>query len=162
MMTFSFLFFQRSAKCLIGFLSFLLFSSALAAPARSLRFEQLSIANGLPQESITTFLQDQQGFVWIGTQAGLARFDGYRFVVYKNNPQDPASLIDNYILSSYQDTQGGLWFGTKGGLNHFDTRSKKLPATFHNKKSQARQAIARCWQLPGMVRVGSGWEAKTA
>jgi ligand-binding sensor domain-containing protein/signal transduction histidine kinase len=126
MRAFSFFLLRCGAKCLIGALSFLLLSAALATPTRTLRFEQLSIANGLPQESINTFLQDQQGFMWIGTQAGLARFDGYRFVVYKNQPHDPASLIDNYILSSYQDARGGLWFGTKGGLNHFDTRSKKF------------------------------------
>lgn len=126
MVIFSLMFFRRVAHCLMCFLFLLLCSAADASPARNLRFEQLGVANGLPQESINTFLQDRQGFMWIGTQAGLARFDGYRFVVYKNNPQDPASLIDNYILSSYEDAQGGLWFGTKGGLNHFDPRSKKF------------------------------------
>ncbi|MFZ6748131.1 two-component regulator propeller domain-containing protein [Undibacterium sp. Ren11W] len=146
MVVFSLMFFRRVAKCLMCNLSFLLFSIAYAAPAHNLRFEQLGVSNGLPQESINTFLQDRQGFMWIGTQAGLARFDGYRFVVYKNNPQDPASLIDNYILSSYEDTQGGLWFGTKGGLNHFDPSSKKftryipqqeIPGTPSNRSVQA-------------------------
>ena len=113
--------------CLLAFFTLPLhLLTAHAAPARNLRFEQLGVANGLPQESINTLLQDRQGFVWIGTQAGLARFDGYRFNTYKNSPNDQASLIDNFILSSFEDAEGGLWFGTKGGLNHFDKRSEKF------------------------------------
>lgn len=130
MMLASFVFHKRWVKHLLCLLSFLVFSSPSfptnATAARNLRFEQLGVADGLPQESINTLLQDRQGFIWIGTQAGLARFDGYRFTIYKNDPNDQASLIDNFILSSFEDSEGGLWFGTKGGLNHFDMRSEKF------------------------------------
>lgn len=99
--------------------------SALGAP-RSLRFERLSIEEGLSQQSVLTILQDRRGFMWFGTQAGLNRFDGYRVTVYRNDPNDPASIPDNYVLASYEDEQGRLWFGTKGGLSRFDHATGKF------------------------------------
>jgi two-component system sensor histidine kinase ChiS len=70
-------------------------------------------------------LQDSQGFIWIGTQDGLNRFDGYTFTVYKNDPDDANSLSLNSILSLHEDDDGALWVGTwGGGLNYFDVRSK--------------------------------------
>ncbi|MES2047101.1 MAG: two-component regulator propeller domain-containing protein [Pseudomonadota bacterium] len=122
----SFIFCKYWANWLVCILSLFVCVSVHASSPRNLQFEHLSVANGMPQESVNTILQDRQGFIWIGTQAGLTRFDGYRFKVYKSKPLDPESLIDNYILSSYEDSQGGLWFGTKGGLNHFDTQTQKF------------------------------------
>jgi len=93
--------------------------AAWGAP-RSLRFERLSIEQGLSQQSVLTILQDRRGFMWFGTQAGLNRFDGYRVTVFRNDPDNPDSIPDNYVLASYEDGQGRLWFGTKGGLTRYD------------------------------------------
>lgn len=103
----------------------LLGSVALAAP-RSLRFERLSIEQGLSQQSVLTILQDRRGFMWFGTQAGLNRYDGYRVTVYRTDPDNPDSLPDNYVVASYEDEQGRLWFGTKGGLTRFDHATGKF------------------------------------
>ncbi len=100
--------------------------NGLAAPAHSLRFAHLGVEQGLAQESVITILQDRQGFMWLGTQAGLSRSDGYRITVYKNDPGDPGSLVDNYVMASFEDERGGLWFGTKGGLNRFDPVGQKF------------------------------------
>ncbi|MES2325026.1 MAG: two-component regulator propeller domain-containing protein [Pseudomonadota bacterium] len=99
---------------------------AAAAPARSLRFEKLGLDQGLPQESVLNIIQDRQGFMWFGTQAGLGRYDGYRMTVYKNDPADPASINDNYVSASFEDGLGRLWFGTKGGLTRYDRSSQKF------------------------------------
>ncbi|MBQ5947052.1 two-component regulator propeller domain-containing protein [Massilia sp. ST3] len=111
-------------------LSALALCALLAVPAgaaqRSLRFEHLSIEDGLSQQSALTILQDRQGFMWFGTQAGLNRFDGYRMTVYRNDPNDPASLPDNFVSASYEDAGGRLWFGTKGGLARFDPASARF------------------------------------
>jgi ligand-binding sensor domain-containing protein/signal transduction histidine kinase len=64
--------------------------------------------------------------MWFGTQSGLVRFDGYRNRVFRNDPGDPGSLIDNYVQSSYEDGQGRLWFGTRGGLVRFDPATQKF------------------------------------
>jgi ligand-binding sensor domain-containing protein/signal transduction histidine kinase len=99
--------------------------AALGAP-RSVRFERLSIEQGLSQQSVLTILQDRRGFMWFGTQAGLNRFDGYRMTVFRNDPDNPDSIPDNYVLASYEDGQGRLWFGTKGGLTRYDHATGKF------------------------------------
>jgi signal transduction histidine kinase/ligand-binding sensor domain-containing protein/DNA-binding NarL/FixJ family response regulator/HPt (histidine-containing phosphotransfer) domain-containing protein len=91
-----------------------------AAPARTLRFEQLGVGQGLAQESVLAIAQDRQGFMWFGSQAGLSRFDGYRTTVYRNIPGDASSLADNWVRALHVDAGGVLWVGTDGGLDRFD------------------------------------------
>ncbi|TWI65204.1 signal transduction histidine kinase [Pseudoduganella lurida] len=100
--------------------------SATAAPPRTLRFEQLNVDGGLPQESVLAIAQDRQGFMWFGTQAGLARFDGYRTVIYQNALSDPASLAENWVRVLHVDPSGRLWIGTDAGLDLFDPLTQRF------------------------------------
>ncbi len=84
----------------------------------SFRFENLSVEEGLSQSSATAIVQDQKGFLWIGTDDGLNRYDGYTFKVYRHEINDPASLIENFIESLYYDSV--LWIGTNKGLSRYD------------------------------------------
>lgn len=68
-----------------------------AAPSKSFHFEHLGVEQGLSQESVFAILQDHQGFLWFGTQAGLNRFDGYRVTVYKSDPKVDNSLAGNWV-----------------------------------------------------------------
>jgi ligand-binding sensor domain-containing protein/signal transduction histidine kinase len=108
------------AVWLIASVLYALLPGDAGAAQRSLRFERLTSENGLTQQSVLSILQDRQGFIWFGTQAGLHRFDGYRMTVFHNDPNDPGSLPDNFVSAAYQDAGGVLWFGTKGGLARFD------------------------------------------
>jgi ligand-binding sensor domain-containing protein/signal transduction histidine kinase len=102
-----------------------LFSVARAAPL-SLRFEHLGVEQGLTQESVTFVLQDRHGYMWLATQAGLNRYDGYRMTVFKNDPSNPRSLLDNYVHALYEDTSGTLWVGSKGGLDRYDPATQSF------------------------------------
>jgi signal transduction histidine kinase/ligand-binding sensor domain-containing protein/CheY-like chemotaxis protein len=101
-------------------------ASAAAAPARTLRFEQLSVAQGLAQESVLSVVQDPHGFMWFGTQAGLSRFDGYRVTVYRNEPNDPESLVNNWVRVLLVDRAGRMWVGTDGGLDQFNPATQRF------------------------------------
>ena len=83
-------------------------ASAVAAPPRTLRFEQLNVEDGLAQESVLAIGQDRQGFMWFGSQAGLSRFDGYRTVIYRNSVTDPDSLAENWVRVLHFDPQGRM------------------------------------------------------
>ncbi len=100
------------AGLLVGWLA-LVCAPARAALPQSLRFERIGVDQGLPQETATAIVQDRQGFMWIGSQDGLARFDGYRFVVFRNRPDDPHSLADNWVTALREDGDGRLWIGTR-------------------------------------------------
>ncbi len=89
---------------------------ALAAPAPTLRFEHLSVEHGLAQETVLAIAQDRDGFMWFGTQNGLSRFDGYRFINFRNVNGDPSTLASNYIRVLRVDGKGRMWIGTDGGL----------------------------------------------
>ena len=86
-------------------------------------FEHLTVNEGLSQGSVTCILQDRLGFLWFGTQDGLNRFDGYVLRVYRNNPEDTASLAENFVTMLAEDRNGTLWVGTVSDpsmLNRFD------------------------------------------
>jgi ligand-binding sensor domain-containing protein/signal transduction histidine kinase len=96
-------------------------------PTNNIKFRQYSIEQGLSQVACSAIIQDSKGFLWIGTQDGLNRFDGYTFTHFKHIPHDSASISDNYILSLYEDNQGNLWVGTYGGgLNLYDYSTKSF------------------------------------
>ena len=96
-------------------------ATSRAAAPQTFHFEQFGVEQGLPQEDVTVILQDRQGFIWFGSQAGLSRYDGYRFVVLRNEPGNPNSLADNYVTALHEDNEGRLWVGTRGGgLQRYD------------------------------------------
>lgn len=82
--------------------------------------DQLSVDNGLSQSEVTCILKDRRGYVWLGTQDGLNRYNGYGFTYYKNNPFDFSTLSNDQIASLFEDNAGTLWVGTGNGLNRFD------------------------------------------
>ena len=73
---------------------------------RSLRFENLTIDDGLSNNSINCILQTSDGFLWIATKDGLNRYDGQNFKVYKNNPSKKKSLPENYVMSLLESKDG--------------------------------------------------------
>ncbi len=96
-------------------------SAAMAtAPRPTLRFEHLSVAEGMAQESVLAVVQDRDGFMWFGTQNGLSRFDGYRVINYRAAPGKPRALSNNWVRVLHLDRHGRLWLGTDGGLNLYD------------------------------------------
>jgi signal transduction histidine kinase/ligand-binding sensor domain-containing protein/CheY-like chemotaxis protein/HPt (histidine-containing phosphotransfer) domain-containing protein len=91
-----------------------------AAPAPTLRFEHLSVADGLAQESVLAIVQDNDGFMWLGSQTGLSRFDGYKVTIYRNVVGDARTLVNNWVRVLHLDRHGRLWIGTDGGLDRYD------------------------------------------
>ncbi|MCP4395880.1 MAG: response regulator [bacterium] len=97
------------------------------------RFSHLTVEDGLPQNVITTILQDRQGFVWIGTPNGLARYDAYEMRIFKHKPDNPQSLSGNSITDLLEDTEGKLWIATSdSGLNYFDPDSETFTRYQHD------------------------------
>jgi len=96
-------------------LFFILPPSFSLATEPSIGFDHFSIKDGLPHYSVRIILQDSQGYLWIGTEGGLARYDGYSFRVFTHNPEVPSSLSDNFVYAITEDRKGYLWVGTIGG-----------------------------------------------
>lgn len=82
---------------------------------RSLRFQILDRERGLPHSTVSAIVQDRTGFVWLGTEDGLARYDGQRVLTFRNDPEDPASLGASFVSELLLARDGTLWVGTDGG-----------------------------------------------
>lgn len=99
---------------------------ALHAQQYTLKFDNLSVRNGLPNNSVTCILQDQKGFLWFGTHKGLSRFDGYNFLNFQYDSQLPGSIPGDLVSALAEDHLGNLWVGTSSnGLSiyHPDNKS---------------------------------------
>jgi signal transduction histidine kinase/ligand-binding sensor domain-containing protein len=112
-------------------LCFYLFCGINFISAQSLNFDHYSVADGVSQSEILNIHQDSEGYIWIGTQNGLNRFDGYTFEKYFYEPSDNHSISNNWIFDIAEDPDGGIWLGTKVGLNKFDKKTGWFSVVSH-------------------------------
>ncbi|MEF8844146.1 MAG: two-component regulator propeller domain-containing protein [Bacteroidales bacterium] len=91
--------------------------------AQLIHTDNFNVNEGLSQSSVTCLLKDNRGFLWIGTQDGLNRFDGYGFKKFKNNSSDTNSLSHNRINDIIETKSGELWIATNYGLNRYNSKN---------------------------------------
>jgi ligand-binding sensor domain-containing protein len=103
---------------LIFLLNFVVLSVAsYAQPA----YEQFTINNGLPGNSINSVMQDSKGFIWVASAAGFARYDGHRFKVFRYEINNPNSIKGNFIKYLQQSKDGNIWVCQHAGLSKLNT-----------------------------------------
>ena len=99
------------------------FITSTCVRAQDLEFIQFNVEDGLSHQRILSIAQDTKGFMWFGTMDGLNRYDGYEFKTYRHDPEDPNSLIDNWIESLFVDHEGVMWVGTPTGMCTFNSET---------------------------------------
>jgi len=119
-----------------------------------IRFSRLSTAQGLSQTQANEIVQDDQGFMWFGTQYGLDRYDGYEFKVFTQDPARENSLSCVYIHSLFKDRSGSLWVGCDQFLDRFDS----LHETFTHYRIDAGEVANYVSQI-SQDRTGMLWLA---
>ncbi len=104
------------------------FSGLTFAQENQLRFEHISVKQGLSQSTVFSIVQDSRGFMWFGTRTGgVNKFDGHSFKIYKSDPDDLYSISGNEILAVFEDSKGRMWMGTRNfGLNRFDYNTERF------------------------------------
>lgn len=120
----------------------------------------ISSSEGLSQSTVNCMVQDEDGFLWIGTQDGLNQYDGYNFTYYYNQPGDSTSLSDNYITSLCISPDGLIWVGTmSGGLNVLNKNTGKSKRFQKNLAEQGSISDNTIWSLAcdgnGNIYVGT-------
>lgn len=89
--------------------------------AQDFDFTNYSINDGLSQSVVNCIFRDSKGYIWMGTQNGLNRFNGEIFDVFSYDPFDTTSISNNWIYAITEDRNGNIWVGTKNGLNIYLT-----------------------------------------
>lgn len=95
-------------------------TNRIASADPMVSFEHLTSKDGLASEKVISVTQDHLGFLWIGTQEGLHRYDGYELTRYQHDPEDSLSISNSTAEALYVDRAGTLWIGTWNGLNRYD------------------------------------------
>jgi len=125
---------RKTAFLLLSLFFILLTSNSNAAKVfNNLNFDFYSQENGLSNNQIHCIHQDKKGWMWFGTSQGVCRFDGYKFTVFKNDPEDSTSLKGNLVRTIFEDRKGQLWIGTEnGGLNKFNREKENFQHFFYS------------------------------
>jgi signal transduction histidine kinase/ligand-binding sensor domain-containing protein len=105
------------------------------AQENNIRFESITINDGLSQGTIRCILHDSKGFMWFGTQDGLNRYDGNAFKIFRNEINNPYSISSNNTTCIDEDIEGNLWVGTLNGLNKFERDTYKFIQYSFSKKT---------------------------
>ena len=132
---------------LFSLIALLILPGMLPAQQTGTLFSHFNIHNGLIMNNVEYIHIDMDGFVWLGTYAGLQRFDGYAFKNYTYEPDNPSSISDNFISCIFEDNSANLWIGTEAnGLNVFKKEQESFRVFLHdpsNPKSLASNSIPR-------------------
>lgn len=118
--------------------------------------------DGLPLNSIESIIQTRDGYIWVGTQEGLARFDGVQFTVFDKT--NTSALLTNWITTLKEDRQGNLWIGTWGGgvikysegMFHTLPPNVKLPSNYVNAILEDNSGNLWVGTGEGLVRISNG------
>lgn len=101
---------------------FFLFSCCVvSAQQQAYYFSRITVQNGLSHNKVNCIIRDQRGFMWMGTDDGLNRFDGNKFTIFRNDPVNKTTISGNIITDLLQDKEGIIWIATAdGGLTKYD------------------------------------------
>jgi signal transduction histidine kinase/ligand-binding sensor domain-containing protein len=131
-----------------------------AQPATKLAFQRVATDHIISEIEIGDIVQDRQGFLWIGTKAGLFRYDGYNLAPYLHDPQNPRSLARNDVFRLLLDRAGRLWVGLDGGgLDRYDPQINGFVHYRHdpgNPTSLSHDTVRGLWEdQTGRIWVGT-------
>jgi len=116
---------------------YFLIISSLKAQTQSRFLEKIGIESGLSSNYPNSIIQDSKGFIWIGTNNGLNRYDGYQYKVFKYDANNTNTISDNLINDLLEDSKGNIWIGTSGGgLNLYNTTTGVI-TRFKHKRNDA-------------------------
>ena len=115
----------KNIKTLRKLLIVLLLAVPVAAASIYL-FKTLNARVGLNSSQINCIMKDSRGFVWLGTPAGLYRYDGYTFKYFQCNSLDGSSLPDSYIVSMQESLDGNIWIKTASGMCIYNPQTESF------------------------------------
>ena len=95
------------------------------AQSKNLIFNNINIEQGISQSTIEDIFQDSEGYIWLGTNDGLNRYNGYEFKIY-NYEEYQNSISHNGITDITEDKYGNIWVNTVSGVNKINKKTEKI------------------------------------
>lgn len=108
----------------------LLLSLFQSSTAQFPTVEVINTSDGLSNSIVYDIHKDAEGYIWMATDNGLNRYDGYSFKIFYHSETDTNSISSNTVRSIEEDSEGNLWIGTFNGLNRFDKKTQQFERFF--------------------------------
>ena len=121
-------------------------STSYANIIENFNFKNITIEDGLSQSTVKTIYQDIKGYIWVGTDAGLNRYNGYEFKQYKHDEYNKNSISHNYIIDITEDKNGHIWVSTISGLTRIDTDKDEIK-NYYSEKDNGNLLDSNRWRL---------------
>ena len=128
--------------------------SSFAFDKRSITFQKFPLKGSLPNSTVKRIFQDQKGYIWLGTESGICRYDGYKLTTIKSNIEHPNLLTSGNILCIAEDKQHRIWFGTDRGVNIID-ENLQIVTLFAKHKVQDLRINSILCDSNGDIWIGS-------
>ncbi|NQT24470.1 hypothetical protein HQ585_03875 [candidate division KSB1 bacterium] len=145
---------QRHVIIVLSILT-ICFAASLHTETVPVTMRHLTVDDGLSKSAGVSLLQDDQGFMWIGTYDGLNRYDGYQFRVFRPDPDDTTSLSNNYINVIIEGRDKTLWIGTREGLNRYSPFTETFKDIDISRENSGLQITALCQDKTNRIWVGT-------
>ena len=114
--------------------------------SESINFNNITIEDGLSQSTVETMIQDSRGYIWIGTNDGLNRYNGYEFKQYKHDKYNTNSIINNYIVHIAEDKAGYIWVSTLKGISKINPDTDEIK-NYYSDAANGNLSNNNIWQI---------------
>ena len=131
---------------LVCIFSCLKISTSYANIRESFNFKNITIEDGLSQSTVETIYQDSKGYIWIGTDDGLNRYNGYEFKHYNHDEYNKNSIANDYICDIAEDKNGYIWVSTIGGLSRINPDKDEIK-NYYSKEDSGNLSNSNLWQI---------------
>ena len=131
---------------MICILSCMNISTSYANIVENFNFKNITIEDGLSQSTVKTIYQDSKGYIWIGTDDGLNRYNGYEFKHYNHDEYNKNSIANDYICDIAEDKNGYIWVSTTNGLSRIDTDKDEIK-NYYSKEDSGNLSNSNLWQI---------------
>ena len=129
--------------CIISFISI---STSYANIIENFNFKNITIEDGLSQSTVKTIYQDSKGYIWVGTDAGLNKYNGYEFKQYKHDEYNKNSIANDYICDIAEDKNGYIWVSTIGGLSRINPDKDEIK-NYYPEKDNGNLLDSNIWRI---------------
>lgn len=116
---------QALLKAILSIQTFFLFG---ILNAQVITPTYLGVSDGVASPVVCRVIQDSYGFLWIATDNGMQKYDGYQFQTFRHDAKDSTSLQSNFCWTVFEDSKQNIWVGTEIGISRFDKKTN----TFKN------------------------------
>lgn len=136
----------KKVLAMVCILSCINVSTSYANMVENYNFKNITIEDGLSQSTVETIYQDSKGYIWMGTNDGLDRYNGYEFKYYKHDKDDKNSIPNNYIVDIIEDKKGYIWVSTINGLSRIDSDTDEIK-NYYSDKNNGNLSDDNLWQI---------------